>query len=49
MQLFSLYSENNKCSYSHCTVKIMNAVNSHYKVKIMNAINLDRYRDLEHK
>ena len=26
MQLFSLYSENNECSYFHCTVKIMNAV-----------------------
>ena len=26
MQLFSLYSENNECSYYHCTVKIMNAV-----------------------
>ena len=26
MQLFSLYSENNECNYSHCTVKIMNGV-----------------------
>ena len=25
-KLFSLYSENNECSYFHCTVKIMNAV-----------------------
>ena len=37
MQLCSLYIENIECSYSHCTVKIMNGVifTVQYKIFVM--------------